>query len=62
VAFHPEGGTYRFRVFENWMMREIFGQKREEVTGERRKLRNEDLHNLYSLSHVRRIVRSRNMG
>jgi hypothetical protein len=35
-------------VFENRVLRGIFGPKREEVTGERRKLHNEELHNLYS--------------
>jgi hypothetical protein len=35
------------RVFENRVLRRIFGPKRDEVTGERRKLHNEELHNLY---------------
>jgi hypothetical protein len=39
----------RLRVFENRVLRRIFGPKREEVTGERRKLRNEELSDLYSL-------------
>jgi hypothetical protein len=38
---------HRLRVFENRMLRRIFGPKREEVTGGWRKLRNEELHNLY---------------
>jgi hypothetical protein len=38
----------RARVFENRVLRGIDGPKRDEVTGERRKLHNEDLHNLYS--------------
>jgi hypothetical protein len=37
----------RLRVFENRMLRRIFGPKRDEVTGEWRKLRNEDFHDLY---------------
>jgi hypothetical protein len=39
---------YRLRVFENRVLRRIFGQKREEVTRDWRKLHNEELHNLFS--------------
>jgi PAS domain-containing protein len=39
---------HRLRVFENRMLRRIFGLKRDEVIGGRRKLHNEELHNLYS--------------
>jgi hypothetical protein len=39
---------YRLRVFENRVLRRIFGPKRDEVTGDWRKLHNEELHNLYS--------------
>jgi hypothetical protein len=35
---------HRLRVFENWVLRRIFGPKRDEVTGERRKLHNEEIH------------------
>jgi hypothetical protein len=35
-------------VFENRVLRRLFGPKRDEVTGEWRKLHNEELHNLYS--------------
>jgi hypothetical protein len=38
----------RLRVFENRVLRRIFGPKKYEVTGEWRKLYNEELHNLYS--------------
>jgi hypothetical protein len=38
---------HRLRVFENRVLRRIFGPKREEVTGEWRRLRNEELNNLY---------------
>jgi hypothetical protein len=41
-------GEHRLRVFENRVLRRIFGLKREEVTGGWRKLHNEELHNLYS--------------
>jgi hypothetical protein len=39
---------HRLRVFENMVLRRIFGPKRDEVTGEWRKLHNEELYNLYS--------------
>jgi hypothetical protein len=39
---------HRLRVFENRVLRRIFGPKRDEVTGEWMKLHNEGLHNLYS--------------
>jgi hypothetical protein len=48
---------YRLRVFENRMLRRIFGPKRVEVTGDWRKLHNEVFHNLYS--SPRRIMKSR---
>jgi hypothetical protein len=38
---------HRLRVFENRVLRRIFGPKRDEVTGEWRKLHNVELHNLY---------------
>jgi hypothetical protein len=41
---------HRLRVFENRVLRRIFGLKRDEVTGEWRKLRNEELRDLYSSS------------
>jgi hypothetical protein len=40
---------HRLRVFENRVLRRIFGPKRDEVTGERRKLHSGELHNLYSV-------------
>jgi hypothetical protein len=47
-------------VFENRVLRRIFGPKRDEVTGDLRKLRNEELHRLYSsLSIIRKIKSSR---
>jgi len=51
----------RLRVFENRVLRRIFGPKRDEVTGEWRKLRNEELNNLYSLPNIVRVIKSRRM-
>jgi hypothetical protein len=46
---------------ENRVLRRIFGPKGDEVTGEWRKLHNEELRNLYSLPSIIRIVKSRRM-
>ena len=51
----------KLRVFENRVLRRIFGPKRDEVTGEWRKLHNEVLNDLYSSSNIVRVVRSRSM-
>jgi hypothetical protein len=48
-------------VFENKVPRRIFEQKRDEVTGGRRKLHNEELRNLYSSPSIIRIIKSRGM-
>jgi hypothetical protein len=48
-------------VFENRMLRRIFGPKRDEVTGEWRKLHNEEFHNLYSSPNIIRMIKSRRM-
>jgi hypothetical protein len=48
-------------VFENRALMRIFGPKRDEVTGDWRKLHNEKLHNLYSSSHIIRMIKSRRM-
>jgi len=47
------------RVFENRPLRKVFGPKREEVTGEWRKLGNEELRDLYTLPNIVRVVKSR---
>ena len=49
----------RLRVFENRVLRRIFGPKRDEVTGELRKLHNEELNDLYSLPNTIRVIKSR---
>jgi hypothetical protein len=51
----------RLRVFENRVLRRVFGPKRDEVTGEWRKLHNEELNDLYSLPNIVRVVKSRRM-
>ena len=51
----------RLRVFENRVLRKVFGPKRDEVTWEWRKLHNEELNDLYSLPNIVRVVKSRRM-
>jgi hypothetical protein len=51
----------RLRVFENRVLRRVFGTKRAEVTGEWRKLHNEELRDLYSVPNIVRVVKSRRM-
>jgi hypothetical protein len=48
-------------VFENRVLRRVFGPKRDEVTGEWRKLHNQELNDLYSLPNIVRVVKSRRM-
>jgi hypothetical protein len=52
---------HKLRVFENRVLRRIFGPKRDGVTGGWRKLHNEEFHNLYSSSSIIRIIKSRRM-
>jgi hypothetical protein len=52
---------HRLRVFENRVLRRIFGPKRDEVTGGWRKRHNEELHNLYSSPSIIRMIKSRRM-
>jgi hypothetical protein len=51
----------RLKVFKNRVLRRVFGPKRDEVTGEWRKLHNEKLNVLYSLPNNVRVVKSRRM-
>jgi hypothetical protein len=48
---------HRLRVFENRVLRRIFGPKRDGVTGDWRKLHNEELHNLYSSPNIMRMIK-----
>jgi hypothetical protein len=52
---------HTLRVFENRVLRRIFGPKRDEVTGEWRKLHNEELHILYSSANIITQIKSRRM-
>jgi hypothetical protein len=49
----------RLRVFKNWVLRRVIGSKRDEVTGEWRKLHNEELSDLHSLPNIVRVVKLR---
>jgi hypothetical protein len=52
---------HKLRVFENRVLRRVFGPKRDRVMGRWKKLYNEELHNLYSSPSIIRIVKSRRM-
>jgi hypothetical protein len=52
---------HRLRVFENRVLRRLFWPKRDEVTGEWRKLHNEEINDLYSSPSIIRIIKSRRM-
>jgi hypothetical protein len=51
----------RLRLFEKRVLRRIFGPRREKVTGEWRKLHNEELNDLYSTPNIVRVIKSRRM-
>ena len=51
----------KLRVFENMMLRRIFGPRRDEVTGELRRVHNEELNDLYSSPNIVRVIKSRRM-
>jgi hypothetical protein len=52
---------HRLRVFENRVLRGIFGPKRDEVTGEWRRLHNEELNDLFSSPNIIRVIKWRRM-
>jgi len=51
----------KLRVFENRVLRRVFGPKREEVTGQWRKLHNEEFNGLYCSPNIVRVIKSRRM-
>ena len=51
----------RLRVFENRVLRRVFGPRKDEVTGEWKKLHNEELSDLCALPNIVRVVKSRRM-
>jgi len=51
----------KMRVFENMVLRRIFGPRRDEVTGEWRRLHNEELNDLYTSSNIVRVIKSKRM-
>ena len=51
----------RLRVFENRVLKRIFGPKRDEITGEWRKLHNEELNDVYCSPNTVRVIKSRRM-
>jgi len=51
----------KLRVFENMVLRRIFGLRREEITGEWRRLHNEELNDLYTSPNIVRVIKSRRM-
>ena len=68
VVFYG-GGTWsltlreerKLRVFENMVLRRIFGPRKDEITGEWRRLHNEELNNFYSSPNIVRVIKSRRM-
>jgi hypothetical protein len=61
LVAHIEGER-RLRVFENRVFTRIFGPKRDEVTGEWRRLHNKELNDLYSSPNIIWVIKSRRMG
>jgi len=51
------GGERKLRVFENMVLRRIFGPRRDEVTGEWRRLHNDELNDLYSSPNIVRVIK-----
>ena len=49
----------KLRVFENMVLRRMFGRRRDEVTGEWRRLHNEELNDLYSSPNIVRVIKWR---
>jgi hypothetical protein len=60
LVAHIQGGT-RLRIFENRVLRRIFGPKRNDVTEKWGKLHNEELNDLYPTPNIIRVIISRRM-
>jgi len=52
----------KLRVFENMVLRRRFGPRKEEKMGEKRRMNNEELNDLYSSPNIVRVIKSRRMG
>ena len=61
LGLSPLREEHRLRVFEYKVLREIFGAKRDEITGEWNKLHNAELHALYSLPNIIGNLKSRRL-
>ena len=61
LLMHSFNHEDRLRVFENRVLRRIFGPRRDKVTGEWRKLHNEELNDLYSAPNIVRVIKLRRM-
>jgi hypothetical protein len=57
-----KAGRLVLRVFENRVLKRIFGPKRDEATGEWIRLHNEELNDLYSSPNIIRVIKSRRDG
>jgi hypothetical protein len=53
---------HRQEMLEDRLLKKIFGPKRDEVTGEWRRLHNEELHDLYCLPHIIWVIKKNEMG
>jgi len=51
----------KLRVFENMALTRIFGHRRDEITGQWKRLHNEELNDLYSSPNIVRVIKSRRM-
>jgi len=57
----PDAGGKKLRVFENMVLRRIFGPRRDEVKGKWRRLHNEELNDLCPSPNIVRVIKSRRM-